>query len=264
MDADTYSNADVIEWSNKTVVNVGLRTDRHAELAGRFKVDAIPSTYLVDADGERVAEWIGYVGPKEYRSGVESAIQAHKDLKRLEPELAAKPDDPTLNDMVGACYVLMGNSRRAADAFLKAASKVADPARKGATLVRAFGSLNRLEAAEGVNAEILAVAKELDAVDPDGKLGFRDDAAYARAMADFNREKWADVIARLEELVAKFPDGDRVPEAMFNLGDLYHHVKKDNPKAEKVLKALIERFPKSEHAANAKAFLEHMKAHQEK
>jgi len=264
MDTETYSNADVVEWSNKTVVNVGLRTDKHRDLAERYKLGAIPSTYLLDPEGERIAEWIGFVGPKDYRSGIEGAVGAHKELKRLEPELQAKPDDPTLNDMVGACYVLLGDSRKAADAFRKAATKIADPARKGATLIRAFGSLNRLEASDAVNAEILAVAAELEALDPDGKLGLLDDAAYARAMADFNRESWNEVIRKLEGLISRFPDGDRVPESMFSLGDLDHHVKKDDAKAEKILKSLIEKFPKSEHAANAKGFLEHMKAHSDK
>ena len=110
-----------------------------------------------------------------------------------------------------------------------------------------------------MTAEILALAGELDALDP--KLGFADDAAYARAMADYNKEDWDEAIQKLEGVVTKWPDADRAPLALMGLGDLYHHVKKDHKKAVERIQRIIDRYPGTEWPERAKHFLEHIKAH---
>jgi tetratricopeptide (TPR) repeat protein len=264
MDADTYSNAGVIEFSNKSFVNVGLSTDRDEKLGRAFGVDSIPVTFLLSPEGERLSTWVGYVGPEDYKKGIEKSIAAYQKLKELEPSLKAKPEDVDLLKQAASLYVELSDPRRAADAYKKAAAKAAAAPARGELLALAFKQLNQMEAAPKVNAEMLEVAAQFEQVDPDGKLGFRDDAAYARAMVDFNQEAWEKTIKGLEELLAKFPDGDMVPYALLNLGDLYHHVRKDHAKAEKALKTILEKHPKSEAAPNAKALLEHMKAHQDK
>lgn len=262
MDADTYSNAGVIEYSNKTFVNVGIFLDKENKVAEKFKVAAIPVTFLVDSEGQKVATWVGYVEAEPYKKGLEQALAAHKKLLELGPKLKASPEDPALLAEAGAIHGDLGDGKKAAEAFAKAAGKTADAKARGELLVKAFKQLNDSEADDEVNKAILDVAERLEKIDP--KLGFADDALYARAMADFNKEAWDPAIKKLEEIVAKWPEGDKAPEALLTLGDLYHHVKKDNAKAEKALKAVIEKYPKSELVERAKGFLEHMKKHEEK
>src|SRR6185295_3825356 len=69
MDADTYANAAVIEHSNKSFINVSVHLDGPNPLAKQFGIEAIPTTFLVTGDGERVRKWEGYLGPEDYRKG---------------------------------------------------------------------------------------------------------------------------------------------------------------------------------------------------
>jgi thioredoxin-like negative regulator of GroEL len=264
MEADTYSNAAVIEFSNTTFVNVEVRTDKDGETAQKFRVDAIPATVLVSPDGDRVSSWVGYVGPEDYRKALEKAAGAHARLKAIEPRLKASPDDPALNAEAAELYEAMTDHRKAADVLRALASRTPDKKGRAELLVRMLKQLYNLEVEDKLNDEIREAAGQLDALDGDGKLGVQDDAAMARAMVTLNQEDHEEAIRQLEAIVARWPEGDKAPLALLWLGDLYHHAKKDNAKAEKTLKALIEKYPKSEYVRDAKNFLEHMKKHQDK
>lgn len=264
MEADTFSNAGVVEFSNKNLVNLGLHTERNKELAEKYNVGPIPVTFFLSPDGERLATWVGYLTPDEYRKGIDRTLGTHKKLLDLAPRLKASPDDVGLLKESAGLYADLGDGRRAAEAYLKAAAKAPDAKAQGGFLIQAFKHLNESEGDDVINKAMADIATRLDGLDGEGKLGFRDDAAFARAMVDFNKQDWDPAIAKLEEVAAKWPDGDRAPEALVTLGDLYHHIKKDNKKAEKILKSVIEKYPKTPMAERAKDFLEHMKEHADK
>jgi len=264
MGADTYSNAAVIEFSNKHFVNVEIRTDKDGDTAQKFRVDAIPATFLLSPDGDRVSSWIGYVGPEDYTQGLGKAATAHKKLKEIEPKLKASPDDLALNREAAELYEAMTDHRNAADFYRKLASKAGEKKAKAEFLVKLLKQLYNLEVDDALNAGILEAAGQLDALDGDGKLGVQDDAEMARGMVAINREKFDDAISKFQGVADRWPEGDKAPLALLWLGDLYHHAKKNNDKAEKLLKTLIEKYPKSEYAKDAKDFLEHMKRHRDK
>jgi tetratricopeptide (TPR) repeat protein len=264
METDTFSNASIVEFSNKTFVNIHLRTDTDKKLAEQYKVHPIPVTFLLSPGGERLSTMVGYLPPEEYKQTLETALATHKKILALEPKLKASPDDAALLTEASGLYEELGLARKAAETLLRTAPKAADPKAHGEVLVKVFALLNDAEGDEEVNAAILDIAKRMDALDSDGKLGLKDKAAYARAMVDFNLEHWDDVIKKLEEVVVKWPDGDRAPVALLTIANVYHEGKHDNAKAEKTLKTLVEKYPKSEILEQAKHLLEHIKEHAEK
>lgn len=264
MDADTYSNAGVIEYSNKTFVNVGIFLDKESPVAEKFKIEAIPTTLLLTPEGERIATWVGYVKAAPYKQGLEKALAAHKKLLDLAPKLKASPEDLALLTEAAGLYEELGDARKAAEALVKASTKAAAGKPQADLLVKAFRLLNDEDADEGINKSLLDIADRMEKIDSDGKLGLQDDALYARAMVDFNKQAWDEAIKKLEGIVAKWPDGDKAPEAMVVLASILHEAKENHAMAMKVLQEMIAKYPKSEFVDRAKEMLEHIKKHAEK
>lgn len=264
MDRETYTDAGTIEFSNKAFVNVYLRTDADKDLAAKYKVGPIPVTFVLSPDGERLSTLLGYLPPEDYKKGIDAVTDGHKKLLALRPKLDAAPDDPALLLEAADLYAELGNAKKAGDAYVRAVAKTPSPTGKGDLLVKAFHHLNDADADDEVNKAILDIADRMDALDTDGKLNLQDDAAFARAMVAFNKEDWDGVLKLLNAVVAKWPDGDRAAPALLTMANVYHEAKHDNPKAEAMLKQVIEKYPKSDFVAHAKEMLEHLKAHAEK
>ena len=207
---------------------------------------------LLSSSGERITALPGYQGPEAYREGVDCALIAWGKLVALKPDQHAEAAE---------LWAELGDGRKAGGSFRKAATASADPKSRGALLAKALNQLNSVEAEDAVTAELLAVAAELDAIDP--ALGFADDAAYGRAMADYNKEDWDEAIKKLEAIAATWPEGDRAAMSLLGLADLYHHAKKDHKKAMASAQRVIDKY-KGEWADRAKHLLEHIKAHAEK
>lgn len=264
MDADTYANAEVVAHSNRHFVNVKVHLDGPNPLAKQFGIEAIPTTFLVTADGERVRKWEGYVGPEDYRKGLDRAVSAHQEIRPLLEKLKAEPESYDLNRQAGELHEALGRPRAAADAFKKAAAKAPDPKTHGAFLLRALGQMYEIEVDDALNDEILGLAAKLEALDAEAKLGWVPEVLAARAQVAMNREKMDDAIKLFEEIVEKHPASAKAPVSLLWLADLYHHHRKDNAKAEKTLQRLIEKHPKSDVVEDARAMLQHLKDHAEK
>src|SRR5258706_10395552 len=123
MDETTYAQPAVIEQANKTFVNVAVYLDVPNPLAKKFGIEAIPTTFLLAPGGERVRNWVGYVGPDEYRKGLEQAVSAHGKIRDVEAKLKADPESFELNRDAAGLYEALGRARPAATALQKAASK---------------------------------------------------------------------------------------------------------------------------------------------
>lgn len=249
---DTFGNPDVAAFSAKALVHVRLDVAKAEALALRHGAHEIPCSVLLAVSGERIITLPGYLGPEAYKEGVESALAAWARLAALKPDQHVEAAE---------LWVELGDGRKAGAAFRKAATASADPKARGALLAKALNQLNTVEAEDVVTAQILEVAADLDALDP--ALGFADDAAYGRAMADYNREDWDEAIKKLDALAAKWPEGDRAPMSLLGLADLYHHARKDHKKAMATAQRVIDAY-KGEWADRAKHLLEHIKAHSEK
>lgn len=252
MEKDTFGNAEVAAFSSKLLVHVRREVGQHQALALKHGANEIPFSVLLNADGERISALPGYLGPEAYKEGVDAALKAWTKLSALKPGQDAE---------AAGLWEELGDGRKSGQAWRRASKAAADPKEKGALLAKALNQLNSVEAEDAVTEEMLAVAGELDALDP--ALGYADDAAYGRAMADYNKEDWDEAIAKLEALAAKWPEGDRAPMALLGLADLHHHAKKDHKKAMACAQKVIDKY-KGEWAERAKHVLEHIKAHAEK
>ncbi|HEX7898129.1 MAG TPA: thioredoxin family protein [Planctomycetota bacterium] len=249
---DTFGNPEVAAFSAKALVHARLDVAKAEALALKHGVSEMPFSVLLSSAGERITALPGYLGPDAYKEGVERALAAWAKLQALKAEQQAEAAE---------LWTELGDGRKAGAAYRKAATAAADPKARGALLAKALNQLNAVEAEDVVTEQILAVAADLDALDP--ALGYADDAAYARAMAEYNREDWDEAIKRLEEIVNKWPAGDRAPMALLGVADLYHHAKKDHKKAIASAQRVIDAY-KGEWGERAKHLLEHIKAHQEK
>jgi thioredoxin-related protein len=258
MKETTFKDKAVVDRVNQTYVNVYVHLDGPHPTAKQFGVEVIPTVFLVTSDGTRVRKWEGYVGPEEYRKGLDSAVAAFGKIKDLEPKLKLDPDSLELNAEAAGHYEALGRARAAADALKRVAGRTDDAKAKAKVLVRVLGQLYALETDEALNVEILAVAADTEKLD----AGQRGEALAAQAQVAMNRDKLDDAIALFEELVEKHPTCDKAAVSLLWLADLYHHAKKDNPKAQKTLQRLLEKYPKSDVVDDAKAMLEHLKAHE--
>jgi thioredoxin-like negative regulator of GroEL len=258
MKKTTFRDAGVIAAVNKAYVNVGVHLDGPNETAKQFGVEVIPTLFLVTSDGTRVRKWEGYIGPEDYRKGLESAVGAFGKVKVLEPKLKLDPDSLELNLEAAGLYEALGRARGAADAVKRAAGRTDDAKAHAKLLIRVLGQLYAMETDEALNVEILTVAAEAEKLD----AAQRGEALAARAQVAMNREKHDDAIALFEEVAEKHPTCDKAAISLLWLADLYHHAKKDNAKAKKTLERLLEKYSKSDVVDDAKAMLEHLKAHE--
>jgi len=258
MKETTFKDKAVVDRVNQAYVNVYIHLDGPHPTAKQFGIDVIPTVFLVTSDGTRVRKWEGYVGPEDYRKGLDAAVAAFTKIKDLEPKLKLDPDSPELNAEAAGHYEALGRARAAADALKRVASRTDDAKAKAKVLIRVLGQLYALDTDEALNVEILAVAADVEKLDP----GQRGEALAALAQVAMNRDKLDDAIALFEELVEKHPTCDKAAVSLLWLADLYHHAKKDNPKAERTLQRLLQKYPKSDVVDDAKAMLEHLKAHE--
>lgn len=254
----TFKDKAVVEYVNRAYVNVAVFLDGENAVAKQFGVDSIPTVFLVAPDGSRVRKWEGYLGPEEYRKGLETAATAHPKLRDLEAKLKLDPDSLELNTEAARLYEALGRSRSAAGALKRVAGRQEDPKARAKTLVRALGHLTMVESEEAVNEEMLALAAEVEKLDPSQ----RGEALAVQAQVAMNRDKADDAIRLFEEVVEKHPTCDKAAASLLWLADLYHHAKKDNAKAKKALERILEKYSKSDLVDDAKAMLEHLKEHE--
>lgn len=248
----TFGDAATAAFSAKTFVHARLDVAQAEALALKHGVTEMPYSVLLSPAGERITALPGYHGPEAYKEGVENALAAWAKLAALKPDQHAE---------AGELWVELGDGRKAGAAYRKAATSAVDAKARGALLVKALNQLNTVEAEDATTAHLLEVAADLDALDPN--LGFADDAAYGRAMADYNKEDWDEAIKKLEALAAKWPEGDRAPMALLGLADLYHHAKKDHAKAIASAQRVIDKY-RGEWPERAKHLIDHIKVHAER
>ncbi|HVR86688.1 MAG TPA: thioredoxin fold domain-containing protein, partial [Planctomycetota bacterium] len=254
----TFRDKGVVEHVNQTYLHVYVDLDGPNPVAKQFGIEAIPTVFLVTSDGTRVRKWEGYLGPEEYRKGLDAAVASYPKVKELEAGLKLDPDSLELNTEAARCYEALGRSRASADSLKRVAGRTDDAKARSKVLVRVLGQLYLLEEEEALNREILAVAEEAEKLDS----GQRGEATAARARVAMNREQPEEAIKLFEEVVEKHPACDKAAVSLLWLADLYHHARKDNAMAKKALERLLEKYPKSDVIDDAKAMLEHLKEHE--
>ncbi len=205
LDADTYSNGDVIKLSRQ-LVPVKLDAEDKGEgqkAAEAYKVRGYPTILFLDPadldskDGGVVGKIGGYLPPQPFARQVRQIAEGFQEFPKLKERLKDSPDDvPTLAKLVVA-YHMRGDDDKAAE-LLERAERL-DP--KNAD--------DRLTAAYNAVADSYQENQQFDKAIPlfrkAAETGKQvDDVSYARtslAVCLLSQGKFADAVPELEAAV---------------------------------------------------------------
>jgi TolA-binding protein len=85
-----------------------------------------------------------------------------------------------------------------------------------------------------------------------------DDALWWLGWIAQNRGNPREAIARYEELIGKYPDGELSHKAQFLIGFIYEEMLSDYPRAREAYQKVIDRYPASSLVEQAKFSIQHL------
>ncbi|WP_319408139.1 thioredoxin family protein [uncultured Desulfosarcina sp.] len=65
MEKETFQNPTVIAYVNRNFVPISVNSDKQQDIAAKYKVRGLPSTYFISETGEPIANRPGYIAPDE-------------------------------------------------------------------------------------------------------------------------------------------------------------------------------------------------------
>jgi tetratricopeptide (TPR) repeat protein len=272
LERETFAAAPVSEALSKGFAGARIDVDAQpqAELARRFKVHGTPHVVIATPDLAFVSQMIGYRDAAAFRDWLDRVVALAAKVRETESAVQAAPKDAGLRRALGDHHRDLGNLPAAIAAYETSArisGEKPNPTEeerrfRGETLVRlsdAYRSDNR-------PAALADVAQELLALDPKGKLGFRDNALYLLALHEHSAalqenkpERSKKALAYLREAADEYPESDKADEILLWLAVLYSDLEGNKPAAEAALRRLIEKHPQSPLAEFAKKALEQLK-----
>src|SRR5262245_20827828 len=120
METETFSSADVPKLANDGFVNVKLNSDREKELWTKFKGEALPATFFVDAtSGETVCTLEGFVDAGEYADMLKKVPELCTKLAAARAAVAKSPNDAAAHESLAAVYADLRRHDDAASACEK-------------------------------------------------------------------------------------------------------------------------------------------------
>lgn len=290
MDAETFSDPRV-GAGGKGMVAVALDVDKHKDLVKKYLVERVPTAAVMLPEGELIEALDGFVAAKEFSAWVESWKTAFTRLSTAQAQVAKNPGDREAACRLAEALLRLNQPGAAAKViesalalFPEGASAGADERRAKAELLAHLGdaSLDLLESPK----KLLEIAARIDAADPGGRLGFEVHSLFLRSAADDMlsheleeealelersgkkgpaakrkaeaRTLQAGVLSRLEECLANYPDSPRADAVLLWSGHLALEVRKDGALARKHFRRVIEQFPDSDFADEARQRLRDM------
>jgi tetratricopeptide (TPR) repeat protein len=251
MEKTTFSDGEVADYVNKEFVNINLDAGRAQKEAERFKIEAIPATFLVTSKGDIVAKQIGYVSPKKYVSWLKGCVEADKELKSLLPKLEERKDDPLFHKNLGIQYEKLGLEDRAIGFFkraLSSAEAASDKQVQADVLVRLMEVYSKSEEHVKELDDVLSKARTLDS---EGKFNALDDVLMFDTLAALNKGDMKKASEIADKAVQRFPKSDRMDAFLTFQGFLLWKLKDDKEGAVKLLKQVVEKYPDSDYAPAA-------------
>lgn len=89
MDKQTWANADVIKETQRWIT-VRLDVDQNKQLAGQYRVQAIPTLFLLRSDGSTMSSAVGFVSPGDLLTFMKEASTQSKSAKATGFQSAGK------------------------------------------------------------------------------------------------------------------------------------------------------------------------------
>ncbi len=278
MDADTFSSPEVGTACAKGYVAVALDADREKDLTKKYGIERVPTAVVLLPEGDLVETLDGYAPAGEFSEWLTHVGKDFSRYRQADDELRKHPDDPEAVCRVAEALLRLNLSSRAAKAigvgltlFPKEAELSPEKRRNKAELLVHLGDAY-LDLDESPK-KILEVARDIEAADPGGKLGFEVHAMFLRAATDDvlaheleeeareleaqgkkapagkkrsdARTLQGSVLGKLEECLDKYPQSDRADAILMWLGHLYLEARNDPARATKLYQRVIDRFPDS-------------------
>ena len=113
MDADTYSNADVIKLSNEKFLNVKVDADQNHALAQKFARQGLPTTVVLDGDGDVITTLVGYQEPGEYIKSLNKSVKGFAHWTKAKAAFAENEESPAGFFHLASAHAEMGNAKLA-------------------------------------------------------------------------------------------------------------------------------------------------------
>ena len=108
MDRNTFTDANV-QKRVADFVALGIDVDRQPEIAQRYRIESLPTTLVIDAEGKPVTGAVGYLDPERFLkvlhgAGEQKSRPEHGVLGELAPGLGVRtwfnlPDGQTTVDV---------------------------------------------------------------------------------------------------------------------------------------------------------------------
>ena len=65
MDQKTFKDDSVVRYLNENFTSIKVNTDQQQDIAIRYRVRGLPSTWFLQTDGEKIANRPGYIAPEQ-------------------------------------------------------------------------------------------------------------------------------------------------------------------------------------------------------
>lgn len=291
MEADTFADPKVAAVLAQGFVSVSVDVDRKKELVKKYLVERVPTTLVLLPEGNPVEMLDGYVPDAEFSGWLESWRAAWERLRQADEAVAEKPGDREAACRRAEALLRLNQPARAKKVIETVLALFPEDAASGAA-ERKFKAelLVHLGDAALVLLEppkrILEIAGRIEAVDPGGTLGFEVHALFLRAAADDMlsheleedavelervgkkgqaakrraeaRKLQAGVLSRLEECARKFPENPRGDAVLVWTGHLLLEVRKNAAGARKLFQQVLDQYPDSDFADEARQRLRDM------
>ncbi len=258
MKRKTLADSRVAEVANLHFVRAMIDIDRNPEIADRYHVESVPSTIVLAHDGTQVARHDDVAGATAYAKILEDADVAtlrYRDLKR-----AATAKSCCADDKLALAWFLhaqrsfdaAGDAYETAVAALSKESCCGSATALGEALV-ALGDARIDAEADGDTLD--ALAGKLEKLDPEGKLGFQDNAYFLRGIAC---ARFGDAPGAKERF-AKIPaDSDRAEGAAVWGAWVELEMLGNRDRAAEILRDFVKAHPQSGYRLMAEQLLQRL------
>lgn len=248
MSAETYSNADVIRFSNERFISVRLNVDDKKDLAKRFGVKVTPGTYLVDLDVEIVERIEGYFAPKDYLPRLKRVDARFQTLAAAIDAAKLKPGDLKTERLLADAVRGLGKYAKAIGAYRKLLESLAarqelseEERRERAQIRTGLLDASMRSGAADIEDQIKILRQE----DADNKFDTLDDALAAEALIRYSRKDFEAAAAMARDGYAKYPRSDKAGAFLYLSAMICVETGKKE-QGIKTLRELVQKFPDTE------------------
>jgi thioredoxin-related protein len=244
LERESLSTPEIAARHNRSFVNVKLAGSDRA-LSKKYGVEVTPTAVLVDWQGEAIWRLPGYVPAADYAAWLRTA----EGLARHPEAARGTSRDPAEVRAVGRVFARSSLHAKALENFNKALELNAK--RRETADTRLFRG--ETLAAKGVSHylnrggmdELDKIGAELLGMDPEGKLGVRDNGLLLRALSDATRGRWEEAMAAVDEALRLDPESD-ARDGLLYLRAYYVDKGEGKPdEARRLYEEILEKHPDS-------------------